>query len=226
MIRRGRRCRPAGRRGRPRWRTPPRRCLVRTGPQDLDVDQSGDEEQHGDQEHHADEPHPAGEGPALPAPPLARQRDPGGLGRRAVRALPWSCRARPRRRRGAEGRRADGARAVWGGPAGWRRMRRVPMDTGRAAPLRPGRRLLGGALTARTSARAVRPLSGRDAHGVDVGVVVAVDEDEGDDEEVVPALAPDGAPAPAGEVSAGLARVRASPSGWGGARTVRRRAAL
>ena len=54
---------------------------------------------------------------------------------------------------------------------------------------------------------AVRLVSGRDAHGVEVGVVVAADpeveeEDElGDDE--LPAPVPAGAPAPAGEVVGG-----------------------
>ena len=45
-------------------------------------------------------------------------------------------------------------------------------------------------------------MSGRDAHGVDVGVVVAADVSE--EEVVLPVLGPDGAPATAGEVVGGV----------------------
>ena len=91
-----------------------RRRLVGAGVQDLDVDQAGHQEQHGHDEDQADQPHPAREGPALPTAPLARQREPGDLGRRAVRTLP-----RPRGRgRGGRAAGDGGLAAVPAGPDG------------------------------------------------------------------------------------------------------------
>ena len=154
----------------------PGRSLEGAGVEDLHIDQARHEEQHRDHEDQPDQPHPALEGAALPAPARARDREPRHLGRRAVRALAGT-------RRG--GRRGGGRAGRPGGP------RRTGRAGGRGRPggAGPWGSFLGVARAPRNSARATRLVSGRDAHGVDVGVVV--------EPEAVPV--PAGAPAPAAE---------------------------
>ena len=149
---------------------PPCRRLVGAGVQHLDVDESRHQEQHGHHEHEPDEADPSLEGAARPGATGPGDRQPGDLRRRSVwDAVGPRCRSRPG---GAEGWRAGSGPAVrdaWSGPIRaalnrwlWRAL---------WGPRRPRLRRRA---TPGTSARAVRVVSGGDAHGVDVAVVVDV----------------------------------------------------
>ena len=129
MPRRGRRCRRERRQRHGDGGLAPGRSLVRTGVEDLDVDQARHEEQHGHHEDQPDQPHPALEGAALPATTRARDREPATFaGGRCGR---WRGRAEGgtrQRRAGGRGRRAAGGLDGRDGRAGAARCRVVVAD--------------------------------------------------------------------------------------------------
>ena len=139
---------------------PPCRRLVGAGVQHLDVDESGHQEQHGHHEHEPDEADPALEGDARPGTTGPGDRQPGDIRRRSV----WT-RSGPGAGRGRAARGGGGLGA--GRPYGTRgpdRSRGPDRWLWRAL-WGPRRRRLRGRATPGTSARAVRVVSGGDAHG-------------------------------------------------------------